>query len=395
MAEPPLVVLAEALDQYFLLTRLGLGKALLAKGFRVAVLAGQTGHGPEISKLGFEFIELPAKPKGLNPMGELNILKTFLASYRRLRPDWIHHFTPRPIVYGSLAARLLGIPYINTITGLGYTFTEDSLTVRRRLTRFVGAKLFQVALGSPNCRTIVQNPDDYEFVESQSWTSNSQLNLIRSSGVDCQRFIYKPELQSDKVRVVMPGRILWDKGVAEFVEACRWLQAQKQAGNSPEIQMVLVGEPDPKHPTSVPPEQLTGWVNEGLLEWAGFQSDMVEVFSQCQIVVLPSYREGFPKALLEAAACGRPLVGADVPGVREIVHHQKNGLRVPVKDGVALGKSILELAKSPALRSQMGLESRKLAESCSLESVVEQTFQVYASLSAVNRAFEISTCSKN
>ncbi len=395
MAERPLVVLAEALDQYFLLTRLGLGKALLAKGFRVAVLAGQTGYGSEIAKLGFDFIELPAKPKGLNPLAELNILRTFLASYRRLRPNWIHHFTPRPIVYGSLAARLLGIPYINTITGLGYTFTEDSLTLRRRLTRFVGSQLFQVALGSPNCRTIVQNPDDFEFVKTQAWTSNSQLHLIRSSGVDCQRFAFAPEVESQKVRVVMPGRILWDKGVAEFVEACRWLQTQKQAGNTPDIQMVLVGEPDPKHPTSVPPEQLAGWVNEGLLEWAGFQSDMVEVFSQCQIVVLPSYREGFPKALLEAAACGRPLVGADVPGVREIVHHLKNGFRVPVKDGVALGKSILELANSPALRSQMGLESRKLAESCSLESVVEQTFQIYASLQAVADFVGKNTCLQN
>ncbi len=378
MSSRPLVALSEALDHYFLLTRLGLGQELLRRGFRVAVLASETGFGSEITRHGFEFIPLPSKPIGLSPMAELNIFRSYLSAYQKLRPDWTHHFTPRPIVYGSMAARLLRIPYVNTITGLGYTFTDSTPNFRRKLTRFLGSQLFRAALGAQNCRTVVQNPDDQAFVSEQGWAEPSHLHLIRSSGVNCELFSYCQEPTGRPVRVVMPGRILKDKGIAEFVEACRWLKENNHSGR--QIQMVLVGEPDAKHPTSVPTSQLQEWAREGLLEWAGFQSDMPKVFSECHVVVLPSYREGFPKALLEAAACGRPLVGADVPGVREIVHHRVNGLRVPVRDGVALAKAILELASSSELRKQMGLASRGLAESHSLESVVRKTFEIYATL---------------
>ncbi len=201
--------------------------------------------------------------------------------------------------------------------------------------------------------------------------------LIRGSGVDIQRFRPSPELDDGPVMATLVARMLRDKGILEFVEASRLLRQQ-----GIQFRAVLVGTPDPDNPTSIPASQLEAWQAEGLVEWWGLNDDIPGVWAQSHIAVLPSaYGEGVPMSLIEAAACGRPIITTDMPGCREIVQHEKNGLLVPVKDSRMLADAIRRLIESPDLRKQMGQEGRKLVEEEFAESVVvSQTLNLYRSM---------------
>ncbi len=201
-----------------------------------------------------------------------------------------------------------------------------------------------------------------------------RVTLIRGSGVDIQHFSPQPEPPGIPL-VVLPARMLWDKGVGEFVAAARTLQAKGLRAR-----FALVGDSDNENPASVPASQLRAWENEGVIEWWGWKENMDEVYAQAAIVCLPSYREGVPKTLIEAAACGRPIVTSDVPGCREVVRHGENGLLVPARDAGALAEALTDLLQSPNTRSEMGIRSRAIAEKeFSMELVISQTFAFYQS----------------
>jgi len=211
---------------------------------------------------------------------------------------------------------------------------------------------------------------------SQKTILPERTALIRGSGVDIQRFRCSPEPKDGPVMVTLVARMLRDKGIHEFVEASRLLRQQ-----GIQFRAVLVGTPDPENPTSIPLSQLKAWQAEGLVEWWGQNDDIPGVWAQSHIAVLPSYREGLPKTLLEAAACGRAVIASNVPGCREIVQHEQNGLLVPVKDSKALADAIYRLIKYPNLRRQMGQAGRKLVEEEFAESVVvAQTLNLYQSM---------------
>ncbi len=270
--------------------------------------------------------------------------------YEREKPDLVNHFTPKGVIYGSLAAKMAGVRRIyNTITGLGAVFADDS----RKMMQFAAIWLYRFCLA--NTTILWQNKDDQAFFREQHIGPPDRGHLIRGSGVDAGKFRHRPEPEGTAV-VMLPSRFVEEKGIRQFVEAARILKSRNV-----DAKFVLVGRPEVDQPTSIPVAEITGWMSAGLIQWWGWHDHMERIYPLAHIVCLPSYyREGVPKSLLEAAACGRPLVATDVPGCREIVIVGKNGLLVPPKEPVALANAIERLVRDQALRREMGKAGRQL-----------------------------------
>jgi glycosyltransferase involved in cell wall biosynthesis len=356
-------------DWFFLSHRLPIARAAAEAGYDVTVAAADTGQAGRIRAAGLRFVPLELSRKGIGPVSEARALARLVSLYRRERPDIVHHVTIKPVLYGSLAARAAGVPVvINAVSGLGYAFTGEG----RRTLRAVVQSLYRAGLSNPRAHTIFQNPDDMELFVSRRLLRAPQAVLIRGAGVDCAEFRVRPEPAGPPI-VLLPARMLWDKGVGAFVEAARLLRARAVPAR-----FVLVGDSDPGNPTAVPVSTLEAWVREGVVEWWGARDDMPDVLSQAAIVVLPSRREGLPKVLLEAAACGRAIVATDVPGCREAVLHGRTGLLVDYGDSAALAEAIAQLAAEPALRTKYGRAGRALAErEFAVERVVSETLALY------------------
>lgn len=373
MSDRPVLLFVVNVDWFFLSHRLPLAIAARKQGLTVKVAAGNTGMSEKIRENGFEFIPLPISRSGTSLLKESQTIWHLFHLYRKLDPDVIHHVTIKPVLYGSIAARLLGsIPIVNAVSGLGYTFTDSKrATGLRQLT----TALYRLAFSHPKCKVIFQNPDDIAAFQTMHLVKDHQTVLIRGSGVDCS--LFRPTSEpSGPPLVVLATRMLWDKGVQEYVDAVRLL---RERGIS--ARFALVGSSDEGNPTAVPVHQLQAWHADGIVEWWGHVDDMPRVFAESSVVVLPSYREGLPKVLLEAAASGRAIVATDVPGCREIVRHEENGLLVPAQDPKALADAIERLLMDRDLRHKFGRRGRKIVESeFSVELVVRQTLDVYAEL---------------
>jgi glycosyltransferase involved in cell wall biosynthesis len=374
VSDGPRILMVVNRDSFFLSHRLPLARGARAAGMEVLVAAGDSGQGQAIADAGFEFVSLPVTRGALNPLSEARTFGFLLQLYRRLRPALVHHSTVQPVIYGSAAARLGdGAAVVNTISGLGYVFTSRHHTAQalRPLLRW----LWRMALSHPRSRTIFQNPDDRDDFVRMGLVGERTTVLIRGSGVDCATFRWVPEPEGVPT-VVLPARMLWDKGVREFVEAARTLRARGHVAR-----FVLVGAPDDGNREAIAREQLEAWSREGVVEWWGQRSDMPAVLAGATVVALPSYGEGLPKVLVESAAAGRPVVAADVRGCREIVRPGINGLLVAARDTAALADAIERLLTSPSLRAELGQGGRRLAETEFAEPVVvEQTLVVYRKL---------------
>lgn len=360
--------------EYFLTDCLALARAARDKGFQVHVVAPQGAAAERVRKAGFEFHPLSMTPSGLNPWREINCLMRLFRLYSRLRPDLVHHLTIKPVVYGGIAARLTGVPaVVHAIRGLGYVFTARG--AKAALLRRAGKFALRIAFGHQNERVTFLNREDREaFVEAGILADRKGV-VVCPVGVDVSVFRTSPEPPPPPV-VILPARLLWDKGVGEFVTAARILRAR-----GTEARFVLVGETDPGNPMTVPMRQIRAWAEDGSVECWGWLEDMPAVYARSHIVCLPSYREGLGKVLVEGAACGRPLVATDVPGCRAVVRHGENGLLVPPRDPEALAEAIAILLKDPALRARMGARGREIAvhEFCK-ERVVRETLAVYRDL---------------
>jgi glycosyltransferase involved in cell wall biosynthesis len=363
------IILFANTDWYLYNFRLDLAKALRAGGDQVVFLSPNGEYAPKLTELGFRWLEFPFSRRGMNLLAELATVYRLLRLYQREKPDIAHHFTIKCVLYGSLAAHLSGVKRtINSITGLGYTFNEGNHilgAIARLFYRFV----------LKNTQVIFQNPDDLETFTQAKLLRPEQAHLIRSSGLDLARFTPQPETKNQPPLVILPARLLKDKGVLEFVAAARLL---KQRGVS--VRMALVGDPDPHNPTSVSPKEIQDWVAEGVVEAWGWQGQMTDAYAASHLVCLPSYREGVPRSLLEAAASGRAIVTTDAPGCREVVRHGVNGLLVPPRDPVALADAIQTLLENPGLRREMGQRGREIVEQeFSSEIVIGKTLGVYGS----------------
>lgn len=358
-------------DWYLYNFRLAQVQALRERGDEVVLVSPDGPYGPRMQALGVRWLPFSLARRGLNPFAEIQTVVRLTNLYRREKPDLVHQFTVKCVLYGSLACLLLGIRFIvNSVTGLGYVFLEGG--GRRPWLRGFIKSSYRLVLR--HTWVIFQNPDDQSVFLESHLVDPKQVALIRGSGVDIQRFSPRPE-PSGLPLVVLPGRMLWDKGVGEFVEAARVLQSEGL-----QARFALVGDSDNENPASVYELQLHEWEKEGVIEWWGWKENMDDVFSQAAIICLPSYREGLPKTLIEAAACGRPIVTSDVPGCREVVRQGENGLLVPAREAGALAKALKDLLQNPETRREMGICSRKIAEKeFSMELVISQTLAFYQS----------------
>lgn len=361
-------------DWYFCSHRLDLARAARDAGYEILVATRVGSNRKRIEKEGFKLFPL-ALNRGIgNPIQELTTIIHLVSLYRRERPDIVHHVAMKPVLYGSLAARMAQIQaVVNALGGLGSVFIGTGRKVR--LLRPLMEFSLRLALALPNSRVIFQNSEDCEQWLRSKIVRRSQSAIIRGSGVDVSRFTEAPEPAGTPL-VLLAGRMLWDKGVGDFVEAARLLRKA-----SAPARCVLVGMVDNENPSCIPESQLQAWQKEGVVEWWGHQENMPEILPRAHVVVLPSYREGLPKVLLEASACARPIVATDVPGNREVVRDGGNGFLVPPKDPRALAQAITMLIKDPALRRAMGTRGRAIVTSeFASGHITRETLQIYRAL---------------
>lgn len=345
-ASPKTIVVAGGLAESLINFRGPLLKTLVQRGWRVVAVAPDDGvTGPALAALGVEFAPLPLARAGMNPLADLGTLLHFWRLLRRIRPQACLFYTIKPVIYGSLAAWLARVPRrISMITGLGYAFTEGA--GGRALVLKLVQRLYRLALWR-NQRVIFQNPDDLQlFVERRLVRSAAQCLRVHGSGVDLEH--YQPAALPSAPVFLLVGRLLADKGVREYAAAARELKAL-----FPAARFQLVGWLD-SNPSAIPQQELDEWVASGTIEFLGRLSDVRPALRQCSVYVLPSYREGTPRSVLEALAMGRPVVTTDAPGCRETVVDGVNGWLVPVRDAAALADAMRRLIDDAALRQQMG-----------------------------------------
>lgn len=370
----PKLFLVVNVEWSFLSHRLPLGVEAIERGFDVTVFAvEEEGRGDEIRAHGIRFIPLPTTRGGRNPLVELRVLAFLYKIYKDEQPNIVHHVAIKPVLIGSLAARLAGVPKIvNTLTGLGSIYLNEDW--RTTIYRVLITKLLKYTLNSEQVTLIVQNEDDFYFALSLGCVKINQLKIIKGSGVDLERFYFTDEEVSPVLRIILPARMLLDKGIKEFKQASQFLTSKYQD----KAVFIMAGKIDGENISGVSRSELLIWNSQGGGTWIGHQEDVPRLFREAHIVVLPSYREGLPKALIEAAATGRPIVTTDVPGCREVVEDGYNGLLVKPKDVSSLTEAIDKLITDSALRKQMGINGRKKVEAeFSVQMVLTETFKIY------------------
>jgi glycosyltransferase involved in cell wall biosynthesis len=361
-------------DWYFVSHRLHLAQAALRVGYEVGLITRVSSQRDAIESAGITVIDWNIIRRSGHPWQEFKSLVHLWRGIRSFQPDIVHAVAVKPVVYAALACRFSGVKArVSALGGLGFIFSSSKKSAR--LLRPFIVSLFRFALGGKKSLLILQNPDDSKLLLSAGVISKKQMRLIRGAGVDTDAFAPAQILVKNPM-IILPARMLWDKGVGEFVDAARHIKAQK-----PNVRFVLVGTPDNHNPESVPFEQLTKWNEQCIVEWWGRMDNMPEVYRQSSIVCFPSYREGLPKSLLEAASCGLPIVTYDVPGCREVVKDQVNGFLVPLWDSQRMIKALMELLDNPDLCAQMGKAGREMVlNEFSQELVADQTMKVWDEL---------------
>lgn len=361
-------------DRFFCTHFLERAVAARKAGYEVLVLAPDTGSGPVLTGKGLTFVPLALKRHGVNPLAEIWGIAHLARLYQRLTPDIVHHIGLKLIFRGTLAARLARVPHIvNAPVGMGFVFSSQS--PKARLLRPVVRVGLKQLLAPGPARVVFENPEDQaECVRMQAAPLDRTV-VIRGAGVDTEAFRPSPE-PTGTPTVVMAARLLWAKGVGVFVEAARLLKAQ-----GVDVHCVLVGGVDLANAASVPEAQLKAWHEEGVIEWRGFQKDIRPALREATLFCLPThYREGLPKAILEAMAMGRPVITTDTIGCREAVHDDDNGRLIPPRDPAALAAAISELLADPLARKRMGRRGRERAErEFATPVVVGATLNVYGS----------------
>lgn len=361
-------------DRDFCSHRLDLARAARDGGFEVLVATHVQHHAKQIKDEGFQLLPIRLRRGVQAPLQDMAALVELIRMYRREKPDIIHHVALKQVLFGAIAARIVRAPAIvNAITGLGYMFSPGS-SHRARLRSLITPPL-RWALAHPRSAVILQNHDDCEDLVRGRIVKKSQVVIIRGAGVNVSQF--RPSPEPDGVPVmILASRMLLDKGVEEFVQAARMLK-----GKQVPARCVLVGMVDKENPSAITEAQLRQWEEEGAIEWWGHRDDMANVFASSHAVVLPSYGEGLPKVLLEAASCARPLIATHVRGCVEIVRDGENGLLVPLKDPQALAQAMMALIHNKTLRIRMGARGRNIVvNEFTAEQIARETIHVYRGL---------------
>ncbi len=362
-------------DWFFISHRLPLALAAQARGWDIHIFTTDTGQAGELEKKGFHIHRVPLGRAMQNPFLELTCFFSILSGLNSFKPDVVHCVAFKAVILGGLAARFCRIPRIVlAVTGFGSTFLGDGL--KSKLWKKAVFALLRFICSAKATRVILQNEDDRREFLQQGILHPEQIALIRGSGVSVDEYIPAPEPGMEEGFVcLLPARLLKDKGVCEFVEAARIL---KSTESGVKWRMVLAGGVDLDNKTSITKEQMDSWVGAGLVEWRDHCRDMIPLYRMSHVVVLPSYREGLPKVLIEAGACGRASIATDVPGCREIIQEGVNGLVVPVKNAAALAAAIIRLQRDHQGRQMMGQKAREIIVSgYDVRDVIDKTLFLY------------------
>lgn len=361
-------------DWSFWSHRLSLALSAMESGFEVTLVTKINMLASSIKNKGINVINLNFGRSSKTPLTDLiNIVRLFFL-FKKEKPDLIHNVALKTILISSMSALFnRKTVVVNAFTGLGYVFSSEQF--KARVIRLFFKSSFNLITRKHNFWTIFQNSDDMNAFQKRGLSVPERSILIRGSGVDTNEFNQSKDLNDIPV-IMLASRMLWDKGVGEFVEAAKLINSTKT-----KAKFILVGNVDPDNPMSIPIPTLKEWSNEGHIIWQGYSKTMPETLASASIVCLPSYREGLPKVLLEAAAVGRPLIATDVPGCREIVKNNENGLLVKLKDVDSLYNAMMKLIKNKKLRENMGEKSRKVVEAeFSAKIINKQTISFYNSI---------------
>lgn len=360
-------------DWFFLSHRIEIAKAAIKEGFEVHLACATTDKVELIESFGIKVHSLPLSRSGVNPFVELKTLLRLYKVCSSLSPSIIHMVTVKPVVYGGAIAKLCRIPgRVFALSGLGFVFIDRGW--KARVMRFLVVRLYRIVFSKPDlpAKVIFQNATDLQLFETHKVIQSNQAELIHGSGVNLTEFqpAVASNLEGGRLIVMMVARLLKDKGVHEFLSAAKLLKGQAR--------FVLVGDIDPDNPNSIQPEELNSWVDGEVIEHWGFSNNMPETLKSAQLVVLPSYREGLPRSLIEAAASGIAVVTTNVPGCRDAIVPNETGLLVPVKDSAALAQGIAELLESPVRLEAMGRAGRIWAErQFDIRQVVARHLDIY------------------
>ena len=365
-------------DWYLYNFRLSTALRLKEQGHDVVMLSPPGDFGARFAGHGLRWVRLAMDRASLNPLREVATLRELTRVLRAERPDLLHNFTVKCAIYGALAARAAGVPaVVNAVAGMGYVFCSDTLLARAL--RPMVTLLMRGTLGNGRSRVILQNPDDADAFLRARLVPQQHIRVIRSSGVDLSRFL--PQARADgrrPLQVLLAARLLWDKGVGEFVEASRLLRDEGR-----DIRFVLAGTPDPGNPRSVRRDDVEAWARDGLVDWRGHVDDMPALMRTVDVMALPSYyREGVPKCLVEAAACRLAIVTTNLPGCREVVSEDGvDGLHVRPRDARSLADALARLDDDRELLCRLGDRAREKAlQHFDERVVIRRTMEVYGEL---------------
>ncbi|QBL09807.1 glycosyltransferase family 1 protein [Rheinheimera sp. D18] len=359
---------------YFLSHRVALAKNLAQAGYEIHIASVNHESTVHLRELGYQFHFVDIERGRTNPFKELIGLFNLFKLIKQLKPDIVHCITVKPVLYGGLAARLLNIrKVVVAIAGLGSVFTTDS--VKNSVLRFISIRFYKLALGNPKLTAIFQNEHDRAFFVERKIIPKARTKLIRGSGVDLTKFSLSALPTTDKKVVLLTARLLKEKGVSEFLQAAQLVLQQRT-----DVEFWLAGDIDPANPSSLTTKEVSQWSKIDGITFLGFQKDVYSVLKASTIVVLPSYREGFPKALIEAAAVGRAIITTEVPGCEDAVINNKTGFLVPVKQVKPLVEKINYLLNHYDKCVEFGQQGRIYAENnFDIDFVVKAHQDIYMS----------------
>ena len=335
-------------DWVFLNHRFDLAKKIISSGFKLSLITKVSNYKKEIEEKKINVINLKTERGSLNIRKSLKDIYKIFKIYKKLKPDIVHHFGIRQIVHGNIAARLAGIKKsYNSITGLGSVFISGNIILK-----FFILTVLKISLLFKKSYILVQNKHDLDFVKKK--LPNKDNILLPASGVDTNKFLQTKEPKGNVI-FLFASRIIKDKGIIELIEATKQLKSQKK-----KFELYIAGSPDFQNKSTISHVQLKTWESLGYIRYLGLVKDMEQLYKKVHVGILPSYREGLPKSLLEAASSGKPIITTDVPGCNEIVKNEFNGLIVPPKDSNELMKAMKKLILNKKLRISMGNKGREL-----------------------------------
>jgi len=359
-------------DWFFISHRLPIAEEAIKQGFEVTVAAEDTGRRHEIEKKGIKFENLSFSRSGTNVIDELSTIWRFYLLYKKIKPNVVHQITLKPVIYGSIVSKFISINgVVNAISGLGYSFTNRRMSNTMKWM----IRLMRYGFERKNLSVIFQNKDDFnELNNLQIISAKNNIFFIKGSGVDLVEYQSNEPPKTKKIKILFPSRMLWDKGIKEVYDAA--LELKNEYYNK--IEFILAGLADEDNKAGVPKEVLESWQDKPYFEWIGFSQNIKLLYESCHIVLLPSYREGMPKSLIEAAAMGRAIITTDAIGCKECVEQGVNGLKIPVGNSKALALAIRTLVENPEMITSMGLASRQKAENeFNIDQVVNKHLEIY------------------